>query len=320
MIRYVLRRLFQAIPLLFVITVLSFLLVRLAPGDPTQIMINPRTRPEDREKIRANLGLDKPLHVQYGIWLKNLVLHGELGYSMINGRPVLMSILERMPATLYLMGSSFLLSIVLAVPLGIFSAIRQYTVFDYAVTIFCLIGLSVPPFWLALMAIYLFSLRLQCFPAMGMSSFVEADLMSRMLDLGWHLVLPVAVLTLRNLASWSRYMRSSLLDVVREDYIRTAYSKGLSEAQVILRHALKNALLPMLTILGLSLPDVFAGAFVVEYIFAWPGMGRLGMEAVFHRDYSLLMGDILISSVLVVLANLLADISYAWADPRVRIE
>jgi len=319
-LQYILRRLGLAIPLLLVISVITFLLIRLAPGDPTKMFISPRTRPEDREQIRRNLGLDRPLHVQYAIWLKNLVTKGDLGFSLVNGRPVLESILERVPATIILMGTSYILSILLSLPLGIFSAVRQYSFFDYLFTIFSFTGISLPPFWLALMAIYLFALKLQLLPPMGMSYMIDGGFFQKAGDLLWHLALPVAVLTIRNLASWSRYIRSSLLEVLGEDYIRTAYSKGLSELQVIMRHGLKNSLLPLITIVGLSLPDILAGAFIIEYIFAWPGMGRLGMEAVFHRDYSILMGDIFISSVLVILANIIADVSYAVADPRIRLE
>lgn len=320
MFYYLLKRLISSIPILIVITILTFLLIRLAPGDPTKMFISPRTRPEDRELIKKNLGLDKPLYIQYTLWLKNLVTKGDLGFSLVNGRPVLDSILERVPATLILMASSYLLSIMLAMPLGIFSAVRQYSFFDYIFTVLSYIGLSLPPFWLALMVIYLFSLRLDLFPPMGMSYMTEGNFLDRIYDILWHLFLPMMVLTVRNLATWSRYVRSSLLEVLGEDYIRTAYSKGLSETQVIERHALKNSLLPLITIIGLSLPDILAGAFVIEYIFAWPGMGRLGMEAVFQRDYTILMGDIFLSSILVVFANILADVGYAMADPRIRLE
>ncbi|MDQ7821596.1 MAG: ABC transporter permease [Candidatus Eremiobacteraeota bacterium] len=318
--RYLIKRVLLSIPLLLVITILTFLLVRIAPGDPTKMFISPRTRPEDREQIRRNLGLDRPLYVQYGIWLKNLVTRGDLGFSLVNGRPVLESIMERVPATLVLMGTAYVLSIILALPLGIYSAVRQYSFFDYVFTIFSFVGISLPPFWLALMAIYYFSLRWDLFPPMGMTNLVEGSPLELGVDLLWHLFLPVMVLTVRNLATWSRYIRSSLLEVLGEDYIRTAYSKGLSEVQVIWRHALRNSLLPLITIIALSLPEILAGAFIIEFIFAWPGMGRLGMEAVFHRDYTILMGDIFISSILVVFANIIADMCYSLVDPRIRLE
>ena len=320
MLRYIVKRLLSSIPILIAITILTFLLIRLAPGDPVKRFISPRTRPEDMERIKKNMGLDKPLYVQYLIWSKNLITRGDLGYSLINGRPVLESILERVPATIILMGTAYMLSIFLALPLGVFSAVRQYSFFDYVFTVLSFIGLSLPPFWLALMVIYYLSLKIPLFPPMGMTYLVEGNASQRIIDLGWHLFLPVMIITARNLSTWSRYIRSSLLEVMGEDYIRTAYSKGLSEFQVICSHALKNSLLPLITIIGLSLPEILAGTFIIEYIFAWPGMGRLGMDAVFHRDYPILMGDIFISSILVIMANILADVSYAIADPRIRLE
>ena len=320
MFKYVLKRVAGAIPLILIITIITFVIVRLAPGDPTKMFISPNTRPEDRERIKANLGLDKPLYIQYGIWLKNFILKGDLGYSLINGRPVLDSIMERVPATLLLMGISYLLSIIIALPLGIYSAVKPYSTFEYIFTFFSFLGLSMPPFWLALMVIWLFSLKFPIFPPMGMNMLVDAPFWDSVKDLSWHLVLPVFVLTVRNLASWNRYIRASLIEVMGEDYIRTAKSKGLTEMKVLTVHALRNALLPFITVVALSIPEILAGAFIVEQIFAWPGMGRLGMEAVFHRDYTLLMGDILISSFLVVFANILADICYGIADPRIRVK
>ena len=320
MFKYVLKRIAGAIPLILIITIITFVIVRLAPGDPTKMFISPNTRPEDRERIKANLGLDKPLYIQYGIWLKNFVLKGDLGYSLINGRPVLDSIMERVPATLLLMGISYLLSIIIALPLGIYSALKPYSAFDYIFTFFSFLGLSMPPFWLALMVIWLFALKIPIFPPMGMNMLVDASFWNSVKDISWHLVLPVFVLTVRNLASWNRYIRASLIEVTGQDYIRTAKSKGLTNMRVLTVHALRNALLPFITVVALSIPEILAGAFIVEQIFEWPGMGRLGMEAVFHRDYTLLMGDILISSFLVVFANIAADIFYGIADPRIRVK
>ena len=320
MFKYVLKRIAGAIPLILIITIITFVIVRLAPGDPTKMFISPNTRPEDRERIKANLGLDKPLYIQYGIWLKNFVLKGDLGYSLINGRPVLDSIMERVPATLLLMGISYLLSIIIALPLGIYSALKPYSAFDYIFTFFSFLGLSMPPFWLALMVIWLFALKIPIFPPMGMNMLVDASFWNSVKDISWHLVLPVFVLTVRNLASWNRYIRASLIEVTGQDYIRTAKSKGLTNMRVLTVHALRNALLPFITVVALSIPEILAGAFIVEQIFAWPGMGRLGMEAVFHRDYTLLLGDILISSFLVVFANIAADIFYGIADPRIRVK
>ncbi len=319
MFKFIIRRIAGSIPIILIISALTFVLIRLAPGDPTKMFISPHTSPEDREQIRKNLGLDRPLHVQYFIWLKNLVTKGDLGYSLVNGRSVTESIFERVPATFLLMGLSYFISILLALPMGIYSAIRPYSTGDYLLTFLSFVGLSVPAFWLALMVIYYFSLKFQIFPPMGMSTIIEGSFWEKINDTARHLVLPVLVLTVRNLAVWSRYIRSSLIEVLGEDYIRTAYSKGMTEYAVIIRHALRNALLPLITIIALSIPEILAGAFIIEQIFAWPGMGRLGMEAVFHRDYTILMGDIFISSILVVAANILADISYVIADPRIKL-
>ncbi|MCQ2735724.1 MAG: ABC transporter permease [bacterium] len=318
MLVWLIKRVAGAVPLILVITVLTFLIVRMAPGDPTKMFISPNTAPEDREQIKRNLGLDKPLHVQYGIWLKNFVTKGDLGYSLVNGRPVLESIMERVPATVILTGTAYLLSIIIALPIGIYSALRPYSFLDYLFTLLSFVGLSMPPFWLALMAIWLFSLAVPIFPPMGMGILVDASPWESFVDLCWHLALPVFVLTVRNLASWSRYIRSSLIEVSGQDYIRTAWSKGLGEIAVLWIHSLRNSLLPFITVVALSLPEILAGAFIIEQIFAWPGMGRLGMEAVFHRDYTLLMGDILISSILVIFANIAADILCAYSDPRIR--
>ena len=320
MIKYTIKRLLGAVPLILVISIITFLLIRLAPGDPTKMFISPNTSPKDRELMRQNLGLDKPLYVQYMIWLKNLVTRGDLGYSLVNGRPVTQAILERVPATLLLMGTSYLISIIIAIPLGIYSAMRPYSAFDYVLTSLSFIGLSTPAFWLALMVVYYFSLKIPIFPPLGMTTLIEGNFWERAIDVMWHLALPTFILTVRNLAIWNRYIRSSLIEVLGEDYIRTAYSKGLSEIAVIWRHALRNGLLPLITIIALSIPEILAGAFIIEQIFAWPGMGRLGMEAVFHRDYTILMGDIFISSLIVVFANIAADICYGIADPRIKIQ
>lgn len=320
MLNYLLKRILSSIPILFIVTILSFTILHIAPGDPTEMMMSPSTRPEDRARIKRNLGLDRPLPIQYLIWLKNLTLKRDLGYSLVNGQPVWKSITERIPATLLLMLTAYLISLSLSIPLGIVTAIRQYSSLDYLLSIFAFIGLSLPSFWLALMAIYFFSWKLGFLPSMGMASFGVEGISSKFFDLLIHLILPASVLAVRNLANWTRYIRSSMLEVIREDYIRTAYAKGLPGYIVIYKHALKNAVLPLITLLGLSLPELLSGSFIIEFLFAWPGMGRLGMEAVFHRDYTILMGDIFLSSCLVITGNIIADVSYAWADPRIRLE
>lgn len=314
--KYILRRLLLSIPLLIGITLVSFFIMTLAPGDPMSILMDPKIKPEDMRRIKHNLGLDKPIYVQYGKWLF-CFLKGDLGNSFIDGRKVTTIILERIPNTFILMFSSFLLTIILAIPLGVFQAVKQYSFGDYLLTILSFIGISIPIFWLGLMLILLFSLKLSILPSAGMYTIgMEFSLIDRLK----HLILPTLCLTVGSIASWSRYQRSSMLEVLRQDYIRTARAKGLSEGKVIYKHALKNALIPIITLLGLSLPDLFGGAFITETIFAWPGMGRLGIQAIFQRDYPVIMGTLLVSSVLIILGNLFADIIYAYIDPRIRYE
>jgi peptide/nickel transport system permease protein len=319
--KYIFKRLIFTFPLIFAVTVISFLIIHLSPGDPTAMLINPRTRPEDRERIRENLGLNKPLYEQYLIWVKNVTVHGDMGYSMVNGKPVLKCILERIPNTLILMGISYIGAILLAIPLGIYSSIRQYETGDYILTFFSFIGISIPAFWFSLILIYLFTVNLHLLPSIGtISPLTENNIADKAIDFLKHLIMPSFVLIFTNLAIWSRYIRSSMLEVLRTDYIRTARAKGQIELLVIYKHALKNALIPIITLIGLSVPDLLAGAFVIEMIFSWPGMGRLGMDAIFHRDYTVLMGIIMFSSILIILANLITDILYAIVDPRVKFD
>ena len=321
MTRYIFKRLIGTIPMLFAITVISFLIIHLSPGDPTAMMISPRTRPEDRERIKENLGLNKPVHQQYFIWIENLVFKGEMGYSLVNGKPVLDSIIERLPNTFVLMGFSYILAIALAIPLGVYSAVKQYSPGDYILTIISFVGISIPSFWLSLMLICLFTVYLHFLPSIGtVSPDVGFDFFSRTVDFLKHLIMPSFVLIFTNLACWSRYVRSSMLEVLNTDYIRTARAKGQIESLILYKHALRNALVPLITLIGLSVPDLIAGAFVTEMIFSWPGMGRLGMDAIFHRDYTVLMGTIMVSSIMIILSNLGADILYGIADPRIRYD
>lgn len=320
MLKFILKRLLISIPVLLAVTVVTFILIHKAPGDPSKMMMNPRTRPEDIARVRRNLGLDRPLHVQYGIWLKNLVTKGDMGYSLTDGKPVSGLILEKLPATFLLMGVSYVLSLLIAIPLGVTSALKKNSLYDNILTFFSFFGLSVPSFWLALMVIFIFTQRLGWFPSVGISSVEGAGLFATILNVSWHMFLPVLVLTVRNIAGWTRYLRSSMVEVLQEDYIRSARALGIPEDQIVYKYALKPGFLPMITLIGLSLPDIAAGSFVIEFLFGWPGIGRLGIEAVSKRDYSVIMGDILIASVLIILANLLADILYGWADPRIRVK
>lgn len=322
--RYVVRRLLQAVPLLVAISALTFALLQMAPGGPLAIGENPaagtRATAEQLERLRQRYGLDDPLPVQYLRWAGDL-LRGDWGTSFNAGRPVLDLIGERLPATLTLTGSALLLTLCLALPIGIISAIRQYSIFDYLATGLAFVGLATPGFWLALMLLFAFSFSLGWLPSSGLSDLREsysgwAAVWDRIL----HLVLPVSVLALTSAAGLSRFIRAAMLDVLGQDYMRTARAKGLSERAAIARHALKNAAIPIVTLLALEIPELFLGAVVVESIFALPGMGRLFVESAGLRDYPVLMGILMIAALLVVLANLLADVLYGALDPRIRYD
>jgi len=317
MSRYLGKRLLEFIPLLFFISLISFFLMKLAPGDPVQMMIDPHITASDLLQLKKNLGLDLPLWQQYLVWLKNILM-GNFGTSLVTSRPVLEMILERLPATLLLMVASFGVTLVIAIPLGIKSAQSQNSLVDHSITFFSFITMSIPSFWLALMLMLLLALWIPILPSSGMYN-LETSLWLRPFDILWHMILPVLVLTIGELAAYVRYLRASMIGVLKQNYIRTALAKGLDSKTVIQKHALKNALLPLITILGLSLPGLFGGAFIIEKIFSWPGMGMLGVNAIFARDYPLIMGLILFSSFLIMLGNLLADLAYSWADPRIRV-
>lgn len=321
--RYLLRRLLLMIPLLLGISMLTFLIIQLAPGDAAVLdaSMDPRVDSSYVERLRKSYGLDDPLHVQYVNWLRRFVTL-DFGTSFKDNRPVLEVILERLPATLLLSGSSLVLLFLTAVPLGVLAAVHQDRWFDRAVTVFTFVGFSMPSFWLALLLMLLFGIRLDWFPISGMASVWSEDWpwYRRLMDLLHHLALPLFVTTFGGLAAVSRYARTSMLEVIRQDYVRTARAKGLPESQVIFRHALRNALIPVVTLLGLALPGLIGGSFIIETIFAWPGMGRLGFEAVLSHNYPLLMGVGVISAFLTLLGNLLADLGYAWMDPRIRYE
>jgi peptide/nickel transport system permease protein len=302
------------VPLLFGISVLIFVLIQAAPGGPEAIFLENRLfiDPQVIEAFRQRLGLDQPLPVQYVRWL-TAVLSGDFGISFTTGRPVGVMILERLPATLELMSVSFVFAAVIALPLGAYSAVKQYSLFDFAATTTSFLGIAMPVFWFALILQLLFSVQLGWLPTSGRDTIGDGSFPDQVR----HLVLPAFVLSIRHIAGWSRYMRSSLLDVVRADFIRTARAKGLRERMVLVRHAVKNALIPVVSIMALDLAGLFSGAVITETIFAWPGIGRLFVQAMFSRDYPLLMGILMMSSFLVVFFNLLADVVYGWLDPRI---
>ncbi|MCX5749517.1 MAG: ABC transporter permease [Candidatus Saganbacteria bacterium] len=319
--KYLLKRLLILIPLLIGISLISFFVMHLAPGDPTALFTDPNVKPQELARIRVNWGLDKPVAVQYFYWLGN-ALRGDLGTAYLINRPVTEVIFERLPATLLLMGTSILLTVFLAVPLGVISALKKNKLFDHVVTVFSFVGMSMPSFWLALMLMLLFSVNLNILPATGMyDPLMKApSLFSRSSDLLRHMALPVMTMVIISLAGITRYTRASMIEVLGQNYIKAARAKGLPERTVLFKHALRNAMLPLITLVGMMLPDLFAGAFIIETIFAWPGMGRLGVTAVFSRNYPVIMGVVMISAFLIVIGNLLADLCYAAADPRIKIE
>ena len=312
--KLIVKRILQAIPLLIVISIISFLLIKLAPGDPLQAFITPKMSTADIERIRQNLGLDKPIYLQYFYWIKN-IFRGDFGYSLTNYRPVLDLILERIPATLGLMGASLLVSLVLGIPLGLLSATYKNKFIDNIITFFSYIGISIPSFWFAMILIYVLSLKLHLLPSIGMHSVGIED---SIFDVIKHGIMPCIVLSSQTLAVITRYIRSSTISQLEEDYVLVAYSKGLNKKQVIFKHVLRNAILPVITILGMSLPDLVSGAFITETVFGWPGMGRLGISSIMSYDYSVIMAITMFSSFLLILGNLLADVLYGVADPRIR--
>jgi peptide/nickel transport system permease protein len=322
MVRYLIKRLLLMIPLLLGITIITFSVIHIAPGEPVemQVAMNPKVTAEARERLRKFYGLDKPLYVQYGVWVKKLVML-DFGRSFApDNRPVVDKIAERIPVTISLNIIALIIEFGVAIPIGILAAVRRDTIFDKGMTVFVFLGFAVPTFWLALLLMYLFGVKLGWLPISGLHSLGSESLSTLQWcwDLLKHLILPVSVAAFGSLAGLSRYMRSTMLEVIRQDYITTARAKGLSERAVILRHALRNALLPVITLMGLSVPGLIGGSVIFETIFAIPGMGQLFYGGVMARDYPLVMGILVIGAGLTLIGNLLADVGYAVADPRIR--
>lgn len=320
MYRWIIRRILISVPVLLGITILSFVFVRLAPGDPVRMMVNPEYMAGGAEdyiaRRRAELGLDQPLPVQYLAWLGE-VSRGNLGYSFFDRRPVGDIIKERVLPTVELMGTALLLALLVGVPIGLLAAIRQYSALDYASAVLSLATISTPSFFLGLAAIYVFSLKLNLLPTSGMFT---AGAPRTLADDLHHLILPAVILGLNLAGPFVRYARSSLLEVIRQDYLTTARAKGLQQGLVIVRHALPNALIPLITVVGIQVPALFAGAVIVEQIFSWPGMGQMALASITQRDYPVLTAFILVIAVLVLTSNLLADLAYAVVDPRIRLQ
>ena len=322
MLNYLARRFLMMIPLLIGITLISFVVIHLAPGEPTdmQTQLNPEVSTELRNRLRDQYGLDKPLVIQYGEWLGRFV-RLDFGNSFSQDRrPVLDKIVERLPITISINLLSIFAILATAIPIGIYSATHRGSLFDRITTILVFIGFAAPSFWLALLLMDFFGVRFGLLPIAGLKSldYDSLNLFGKVLDLGRHLLLPVFISTFGGLAGFSRYMRSNMLEVIRQDYILTARAKGLPEQSVIYRHALRNALLPVITILGLSVPGLIGGSVIFETIFAIPGMGKLFYDGVMMRDYPLIMGILVIGAILTLVGNLLADLCYAFADPRIR--
>jgi peptide/nickel transport system permease protein len=314
--QYLIRRLIQAVPTFFGVTIIVFALINAVPGGPTgDLALDPTIKPEDLARIRASMGLDRPIYEQYLTYMSNLA-RGDFGVSLIQrGFKVSDMIVERLPATLTLTMTALLLALCIAVPLGVLSAVKQYSWFDNLATLFSTAGVAIPSFWLSILMILLFAVTLRWFPSGGTQTLgQESDIKDKI----WHLIMPATALAFVSIASWNRYIRASMLEVIRQDFIRTARAKGLRERFVIFKHALRNALIPFATLLGLSLPNIVGGALIIERVFSWPGIGRLAFDKAQQRDYPVIMAVVMMSSVLVIMGNLAADIAYGFLDPRIK--
>ena len=323
MLLYSIKRALLMIPILLGITLLSFSIMHLAPGGPAeaQMEFSAKASAEARERLRKLYGADQPVHIQYLTWLKKFVTL-DFGEAFADGRKVKDKILERLPITLTINLLSLGVVLLIALPIGIMSATRQYSLLDRFTTIFVFVGFSTPSFWLALLLIYLLGVQWGLLPISGIQSLDVTGLTGwgRLMDKAEHLILPVFVSAFGGLAGFSRYMRNNMLEVMRQDYIRTARAKGLTENTVIYKHALRNALMPVITILGLALPGIIGGSVIMEQVFGIPGMGQLMFQSVMSRDYNLAMGILVPAAALTMLGNFMADIGYALADPRVRLK
>jgi len=320
---YFLKRFLELIPIFFAISIIIFVIMNSMPGDPLlqMRMQNPRVMTNDPERmreLREYYHLDDPLPVKYFTWLKS-VMTGDLGYSSMYKTPAIDLITSRLPNTLILTITAWLIGLVVALPIGILSAVKKYSAFDYTTTVFAFIGISLPGFWFALIAIIIFSVSLGWFPVSGMATYGITGSWNIFIDRLRHLVLPAFVLGLVQVASWVRYIRTSLLEVLDQDYVRTAYAKGVPDRKVIIKHALKNAMIPIITIIALDIPYFFGGALIIETVFSWPGMGRLMYNAVISSDYNLAISCLMFLAIITLISNLVADFLYVMVDPRIRM-
>ncbi|MBX6342313.1 MAG: ABC transporter permease [Thermomicrobiaceae bacterium] len=316
MLRYTIRRLLGAVPLIIGISLISFIFMQLAPGGPDAMFARSgRMSEEQLQAIRHSMGLDQPVPIQYLRWLENL-LTGNLGMSYTQNRPVTTIIAERLPNTIILVTAGLSIAVLLALVFGVIAAIKQYSLFDHFVSAVSFFGLAVPVFWFGLMLQLFFGVKLGLLPTAGMHATGQTDL----LDLAKHLILPAFTLGIGSIAGWSRYVRSSMLETIHKDYMRTARAKGLRERVIFTRHALRNALIPFVTVIGIDIPLYLVGSVVTETVFAWPGMGRLFYDSLASRDYPVQMGILVFSSVVIILGNLVADLAYGLLDPRIKYD
>ena len=314
--KYILKRILIAIPVLIGITIIDYAIMCMA-GSPLEMLQGPRVSEAAVEAKKIALGLDKPFYIQYFVWLGQL-LHGNMGYSIKSYQPVSEMISSHLGPTLLLMGVSLLVSLLMAVPAGIYSAIHQYTKGDYAVVTFSFLGSSVPGFFLSLLLIYIFTVKLGWLPSSGMTTLGMGG--GGFLDVLKHMIMPVIVLSTSMAGSNIRYSRSAVLEILQQDYLRTARAKGIGHFKVINKHALRNALVPIVTVIGIEIPVLFGGAVIIEQVFSWPGLGLMTMSAITSRDYPVIMGVCLLSAVVVLAANLITDILYALVDPTIQLD
>src|SRR5690606_21358453 len=310
---YILRRLFHSVIVLFIISIVTFALIKAAPGGPGLLM-DPTLTPQDREKMAEGLGLNDPVPVQYIKWVSNAV-KGDFGRSIMQKRPVMDLITERIPATIELAGAGLALAVVTGIPLGLIAARRANSIWDRLIVLLGTLGIAIPGFWFAILLIILFSVQLGWLPSAGRMTIGDGSAIDRI----QHLILPTLVIALYSLAQLTYFTRSSMLEVLRADYIRTARTKGLTERVILVRHALRNGLIPVVTMLGLMIPRLVGGAVITETVFGWPGMGRLAADAAFQRDYPVIMGITIVISAIVIVSNLLTDLAYSLIDPRIQL-
>ncbi|GAC1346235.1 MAG: ABC transporter permease [Ktedonobacteraceae bacterium] len=316
--RYIIRRLLQAIPLLFFLSIFMFTLIHLLPGGPEQVLFNPHLSAAGKAALRTHFGLDDPVPVQYLKWLQRALV-GDFGFSFANNLPVSYDLSQRFPATLELFSLALSLALILALTFGVISGVRQGTATDYGLTILSYFGIAMPTFLFGVFAQYIFGVWLHVLPTSGTETIgYQLSPIDAFVDHFQHLILPVLVLSLISIAGWSRYMRASTIEVTKQDYMRTARAKGVAPLPLLLRHALRNAVIPLITVVAIDFGQVAGGATITEGVFSWPGMGQLFFQSLESRDYPVLLAMLMISAVFVILFNLIADILYAVMDPRIR--